>query len=187
MRALRKVAIVAGLALVAAASVAIAQTAGTGAAAPGPAPAAVVDTGTYAGQALTWVVTTFGGTVGAALTALLLRYLKNAGIQGADLLRSRLQEIIVNGLNMAAADAAKRLEGRGKVEIKNEAVGQAVRYAQVHGADILKQLGQDPMAQTTVDAIKARIETVIVDPATPTNPSLAAAPAPKPDQQASKG
>jgi hypothetical protein len=135
----------------------------------------VIDTGTTAGSVLTWVVATFGTTVGGALTALILRYLKNAGIQGADLLRSRLQEIIVNGLNMAAADAAQRLAGRGKVEIKNEAVAGAVRYAQVHGAEIMKQLGQDPLAVTTVDALKARIETAIADPATPTHPALGAA------------
>ena len=132
----------------------------------------VIDTGTYAGQALTWAVATFGSTVGAALTALLLRYLKNAGIAGADLLRNRLQEIIVNGLNAGAKAAADQLAGRGKVEVQNAIVAHAVMYAQDHGADTLKALGFDPTSPKAVEAIKARIATAVADPAVPTPPAL---------------
>jgi hypothetical protein len=132
----------------------------------------VIDTGTYAGQALTWVVTTFGATIGAALTALLIRMLKNAGIAGAELLRARLQEIIVNGLNAGAKAATEQLAGRGKVEVQNAIVAHAIVYAQNHGADTLKALGLDPTSPQAVEAIKARIATAVADPTTPTPAAL---------------
>lgn len=133
---------------------------------------AVINTGTYAGEALEWVVATFGVPIGGLLTAWLLRLFKNEGIIGAGLLRNKLQSIIVNGLNLAAAQAARDLAGRGTIEIKNSAVATAVRYAQDHGADTLKALGLDPTSPQAVEAIKARIETAITDPSTPTNPAL---------------
>jgi hypothetical protein len=86
----------------------------------------------------------------------------------SDAARARLQEIIVNGLNVGAAQATKDLAGRDPITIKNETVAQAVAYAQAHGADAIKQLGLDPKSGAAVEAIKARIETAIADPAVPT-------------------
>lgn len=132
------------------------------------APTAKLPLGDYAGEILTWVVTTFGATIGAALTALLVKMLQNAGVQGAGLLRDKLDEIIVNGLNIAAKEAAAGLQGRGQVEVKNEIVRRAVQYAQAHAADTLKALGADPASAAAIEAIKARIETAIADPSVPT-------------------
>lgn len=136
-----------------------------------------IDVGTYAGQALMWVASVFGTTIGAALTTLFYQMLKNAGIQGNELLRGKLQDIIVNGINAGAKAANERLAGRGQVEIKNEVVAKAVEYAQTHGADTLKKLGLDPTSPQAVEAIKARIETAINDPATPT-PAVLSPPKP---------
>lgn len=136
-----------------------------------------IDVGTYAGQALQWVAAVFGTTIGAALTGLLLRLMKNAGIQGTELLRAKLQEIIVNGLNAGAAVAAQQLQGRAEIEVKNNVVAATVSYVQDHGADTLKALGLDPASDTAVEAIKARIETAINDPAAPTPPVLDEKPA----------
>lgn len=144
-----------------------------------PVPVKVVDTGTVAGQVLTWVAATFGTTIGAVGTALLVRMMNNAGIIGANLLSEKLQSIIVNGLNAGAAEAAQALAGKGQVEIKNAAVASAVTYVQAHGADTLKALGFDPTSAEAVSAIKARIQTAIVDPNTPTHPALDATVAPK--------
>lgn len=147
-------------------------------------PVAIIDTGAIAGQVLTWVIATFGATIGASLTALLIRLAKKAGLQGADLLRNRLQALIVNGLNRGAAEAARDLAGHGKIEIKSAAVGKTVEYVQAHGADTLKALGLDPTSPATVEAIKARIESAIADPSTPTNPILNTAAQPPIGQQA---
>lgn len=131
-----------------------------------------IDVGTYAGQALMWVASVFGGTIGTALTALLIRLLKNAGIQGTELLRGKLQDIIVNGLNAGAREASERLQGRAQLDVKNQAVAAAVEYVKAHGAETLKQLGVDPNDPATIGAIKARIETAINDPSVPTPPLL---------------
>jgi esterase/lipase len=117
-------------------------------------------------------VAAFGVPIGGLLTAWLYRLFNLAGIQAADGLRTKLQEIIVNGLNAGAKNVAEQSEGKGQVEIKNAVVAQAVTYAQDHAADTLKQLGLDPQSGAAVEAIKARIETAINDPASPTPPVL---------------
>jgi hypothetical protein len=138
---------------------------------------AIIDTGTIGGQVLTWVMATFGTTIGAALTALIWKLLQKAGIQANDALRARLQEIVLNGLNAGTKIAAEQLAGRGKIEIKQAAVASTVRYVQAHGADTIKALGLDPMGAQAVEAIKARIETAITDPAIPTPKILDPTPA----------
>lgn len=132
-----------------------------------------IDVGTYAGQALMWVASVFGTTIGGALTLLIMRMLKNAGIAGSDLLRQRLQEVIVNGLNLGAKQASDALQGRAQVEVHNAIVASAVTYAQAHGVEAIKALGLDPTSPEAVEAIKARIETAIADPAAPTPAVLA--------------
>lgn len=127
-----------------------------------------IETGTIASQAILWVGSVFGTSIGAALTALLMKLLKNAGFTGNEILRQKLQDMIVNGLNAGAQQAADSLKSKGQIEIKNAVVAKTVAYVQAHGADTLKQLGVDPNSNAAVDAIKARIETAINDPAAPT-------------------
>lgn len=146
---------------------AIAQTV-----APVQTPSAVIDTGTIAGQAVAWMIATFGTTIGAALTALIIRYLKNAGIVGADLLRDKLQRIIVNGLNAGGKMAEDQMVGHGKIEVQNAIVAHAVDYVQAHGADTMKALGMDPTSPEAIESIKARIATAVADPNVPTPPVM---------------
>jgi hypothetical protein len=140
---------------------------------------AVIDTGTIAGQALTWVMTVGGGAIATLLTGLLYKLLQKAGVQMNDALRARLQEMILNGLNAGAKIAAAQLAGRGQVVIKQAAVANTVAYVQAHGAETIKALGLDPTSPAAVEAIKARIETAIADPAVPT-PKVLDQPAPVP-------
>lgn len=136
------------------------------------APPTTVSTGDLAGQAIGWLVAVFGVPVGTLLAAWLYRLFALAGVQTTDLMRQRLQELIVNGLNRGASSAQERLAGKGTIAIKDEAVAQTVRYVQQHGAETLKYLGVDPTSNKAVDAIKARIETAIADAAVPTPPVL---------------
>lgn len=142
-----------------------------------------ISIGTLAGQVLTWAAAAFGSVAATVFTAWGVRLFKLAGVQMSDAARARLQDIIVNGLNVGAAQATKDLTGKGQVEIKNETVAAAVAYAQAHGKDAIKQLGLDPQSGAAVEAIKARIETAIADPTVPTpavlDPSKVA-PAPEP-------
>lgn len=131
-----------------------------------------ISVGTLAGQVLQWLAAAFGVPIGGLLAAWLYRLFKLAGVQVADGLRTKLQEIIVNGLNAGAKGASEQLQGKAKIDIKNKVVAQAVAYTQVHGAETIKALGLDPQSGATVEAIKARIETAINDPAAPTPPIL---------------
>jgi hypothetical protein len=123
-----------------------------------------ISVGTIAAQALEWVGATFGAVIGTALTALILKWFKLAGIQISDAARARLQEIVVNGLNASAKAAEAEMQGKGQVEIRNATVAKTVAYVQNHGADTIKQLGLVPTEQKAVEAIKARIETAVADP-----------------------
>jgi hypothetical protein len=138
-----------------------------------------IDVGTYAGQALMWVASTFGVVIGGALTKLILQWAKNAGFVGSEILRQKLQDMIVNGMNAGAREAADSLKDKAQIEVKNAVVASTVQYVQAHGADTLKQLGIDPTSPIAVEAIKARIETAINDPAAPTPAVLDPVAAPK--------
>lgn len=127
-----------------------------------------ISVGTLAGQVLTWVVAVFGVPIGSLLTAWLYRLFQQAGVTMTDSMRARLQEMVVNGLNIGVAKATAGMTGKAPVQIKNEAVEHAIDYVQLHGANELKALGFDPSSNIAVDAIKARIETAITDINTPT-------------------
>lgn len=138
-----------------------------------------ISVGTLAGQVLTWIAAVFSVPLGTLAAAWLYRLFALAGVQTTEVMRQRLQEMIVNGLNVGARKAENELRGRGQIEIKNKAVAETVQYVQKHGADTLKYLGVDPASNKAVEAIKARIETAIADAATPT-PAVLTPPPPVP-------
>lgn len=127
-----------------------------------------ISVGTLAGQVLTWAATAFGSLLATIFAAWGVRLFKLAGQDLSASARARLQEIILNGLNIGAQAAAKNLAGRDPVVVKDAVVAQAIAYTQTHGADTIKALGLDPHNGTAVEAIRARIETAIADPNVPT-------------------
>lgn len=135
-------------------------------------PVAVVSTGTYAGEVLTWLAAAFAVPLGGIATAALWKLFKFLGVQVTDQMKDQLQGIIVNGLNKGAANLSDKLQGQGKVEIKNAIVADAVKYTQDHAGETMKALGLDPQSGAAVEAIKARIETALNDPGTPTPPII---------------
>jgi hypothetical protein len=135
-----------------------------------------ISVGTLAGQLLAWIVAAFSVPIGSLAVWIMVRVLKYLGITATDAMRARLQEMVVNALNISAPAVEKRLAGQGQVDIKSAVVQNAVAYVQAHGADTIKALGLDPQSGDAVEAIKARIETAIADPATPT-PAVLDAPA----------
>lgn len=137
--------------------------------------AVTVHTGDIGASVLEWAAAAFTTIVGTAATAFLSRWFAHLGVQMTDDMRARLQGIVVNGLNLAAKEAEAGLRGKGIVEVKNEVAARTIKYVQDHGKDTLKALGLDPMSPAAVEAIKARIETAITDPAAPT-PALVTPP-----------
>lgn len=134
-----------------------------------------ISVGTLAGQVLTWLAAAFSVPVGSIAVVWLLRLMKLAGVQVTGAMKEQLQATIVNGLNAAAASTTERMRGQSQIAIKNAIVADAIRYTQDHAAETIKALGLDPQSGEAVQAIKARIETAIVDPTVPTPPVLAPA------------
>ena len=167
IRVIKASAAVALLAIVALHSAALAQTSAP--AAPPDLPNHIV-LGDIAAQIIQWSFAAFGPLISAAAFWLVVRLLKAVGIKNTDLLKDQLQRIVINGVNAGAAKAMEDLRGRGHVDVKGKAAQYALWYAQTHGEDIIKSLGLDPYSGEAVEAIKARIETAIADPATPTSP-----------------
>jgi hypothetical protein len=127
-----------------------------------------ISVGDLAGQVLTWAATAFGSVLATVFAAWGIRLFRLAGVQITDQARDRLEQIILNGLNNAAANVTRDIAGKGTVEVKDAVVQQAIAYAQSHGADAIKQLGLDPKSGAAVEAIKARIATAVADPSVPT-------------------
>jgi hypothetical protein len=146
-----------------------------------------ISIGTLAGQVLSWIMVTFSAPIGGLAVWIMVRVLKNLGITATDAMRARLQDLVVNGLNASAPAVQADLANKGQVEIKNAAVAKTIAYVQAHGADTIKALGLDPTSPAAIEAIKARIETAILDPAVPTpavldpvKPAVAPVPPPQP-------
>lgn len=127
-----------------------------------------ISIGTLAGQVLQWVAAAFSLPIGALIVGWLLKLMQLTGVQVTAQMKDQLQGIVVNALHSAAANNAKRLEGKSEVVVKDTIVAEAIKYTQQHGAATIKALGLDPKSGEAVEAIKARIEKAIVDPTTPT-------------------
>lgn len=134
----------------------------------------VVKGGDWAASILEWFQVAFIGTLGTLFSALVYRGLSWMGVQVTDQQKAQLQGVIVNGLNSAAAKAAVDLRSNTALDInvKSQIVADAVKYAQDHAADTIKALGLDPNSGQAVEAIRARIETALNDPTTPTPPAI---------------
>src|SRR3974390_2285484 len=141
-------------------------------------PAATIDTGSIAGQAITWAMAVFGPVLATMGTAWLYKLFQKAGVDLSQAQRDRLQEIAENGLQLAAHEFQTATAGKGQIEVRNKVLADAGRYTQLHGADTLKALGHDPTSVAAVDAIKARMLAAINNPDTPTPPILEDTPMP---------
>lgn len=143
--------------------------------APGIAPVGTpvfVNVGSMGADVLTWLAAVFTPVLGTMITAGLYQLFKKMGIDMTDAMRARLQELVVNGLNVGAAKATDALRSAPPMVVKNAAVAHAIDYVQTHGADTLKALGFDPKDPKAIEAIQARVESAIINPDVPTHPVL---------------
>lgn len=139
-----------------------------------------ISVGTLAGNVLTWLASAFGLTLTTMGTLVLKRWFSTLGLQMTQQMSDQLDKTLLNGLNIAAAAGAQALQGKSKVEVKNGIVAGAVAYAQDHRAETIQALGLDPKSGKAVEALNARIATLIADPGTPTPAVLSEAKASAP-------
>jgi hypothetical protein len=136
-----------------------------------------ISVGTLAGQFLEWATTAFGGVLATVGTALLIRLFKKAGLEGADIMSQQLNATLLNGLNDAASRITAGVAGKGTIDVQNQIVQQAIAFAQGHRAETIQALGLDPTSGKAVQALRARIATLVADPNSPTPPALGGPPA----------
>jgi hypothetical protein len=128
--------------------------------------------GTLVASFVNWLYVAFGGLATTMLTLWIVKVMNKLGIETTNQQRELLQTTIANGLNDAAAKAKTSADGKFTVQVQNQIVADAIKYAQDNAGQTITALGLDPKSGQAVAAIKARIETAIVDPTTPTNPAL---------------
>jgi hypothetical protein len=137
-----------------------------------------ISVGTLAGELLQSVLAIFAVPVGGFLSMILFRAVKAAGVNLSTMNEAKLQESINRAVVMFGNYAPKVLDGKMTVDVKNQVVANAVRYVQEHRADTLKALGVAPSDPKTAEALKARAEMAIADPAVPTPEVVPPPPAP---------
>lgn len=130
----------------------------------------VVRGGDLAASVIEWLKVAFGTVLAGIGTLLIVKIRTYFGILTTDAQKAQLQAIAINGINAGAAEIQEKLKNNPTLDIniKDASVAAAVTYVQNHGADTIKALGLDPKSGDAVEAIRARIETALNDPSSPT-------------------
>ena len=137
-------------------------------------PGGVIHGGQILADVISWGSMAFGTALATFVTALVYKAMNWMGLQVSAAQRDQLQQIVINGLNEAAAKAQGQLRGNAMldVQVKNQIVADATAYVQAHAGDTIRALGLDPDSGAAVQAIRARIASAIVDPKVPTDPKI---------------
>jgi hypothetical protein len=101
---------------------------------------------------------------------LLNKILKYVGFQLDNARRDRLQEIVVNGINLAAIRIGSDIKGRMPAQLNSEFQKEVFSYVLSHGDEVMAELGFSKTDPKLVDAIQARIEKALNDPNVATPP-----------------
>lgn len=105
--------------------------------------------------------------IGYFVTAALQKFAKNRGIEIQQKNLDRVDQFLVNGLNLAASEV-KATRGMPAADAKKILVNGAIAYLNKHGTDTLNEMSADLSDPKVQEAMRARIETLITDPTKPT-------------------
>jgi hypothetical protein len=129
-----------------------------------------VSLGSWAASILEWIATIAAGPLSIIITAWFYQLIKKMGLDNQEKLRGRFQEIVENGLALAAHDAGVKLNGTMPVQIRGQIANQTLDYVKAHGADTIKALGgatlNDPKAEEAALARIAKALSDKIDPPT---------------------
>lgn len=136
-------------------------------------PASVTTTvkgGTLAADILQWVQLGLLPAIGAALIGLIVKGMGYIGIATTAQQSDQLKKIVIDGLNSAFTyfEGHLRASNRLDIDVKGQVIADAIAYTQEHAKETLTAMGLDPKSGKAVEKIRAKIETVLNDPATPT-------------------
>jgi type II secretory pathway pseudopilin PulG len=124
------------------------------------------------GQLLQAILVLVLPSIAVVIVALAAKALKWVGVQMTQQQRDRLQDIVVNGINLAGDQLKGQLGKIPPVEIKNKLLAIVLSYVQDHGLPAVKALGMAFDSPEFPGAIAARVERALNDPLAPTPPWL---------------
>lgn len=129
-----------------------------------------VNLGSWAASILEWIATIAAAPLSVIVTAWFYQLIKKMGLDNQEKYRGRFQEIVENGLALAAHDAGVKLDGTMPVTIRGQIANQTLDYVKAHGADTIKALGganlNDPKAEEATLARIAKVLSDKIDPPT---------------------
>jgi hypothetical protein len=139
---------------------------------PGTAVVVAAPPETWPQTILAWAMAIFASTV-AVVGPILGRYAvkmaqagaARAGFVLSETVLARLYTLVVNGVNKAGAEAAKKGE---VVRRDSEFAAGVLDYVKEHGEDVAKKLGVSVDSPEFASAVEARVEKAINDPEVPT-------------------
>lgn len=109
-----------------------------------------------ASQAIDWLFAAVGATIAAAVAGFAGKVVQGIGFQLSEQRRARLQDLVHNGLALAAKEAGKALDNRLGGQGLDAILSRVVSYVNVQGGDTLKKLGMKPNSPEATEAIVAR-------------------------------
>jgi hypothetical protein len=126
-----------------------------------------ISVGSFMGDILDAVLALFTGVLGTAITALVVKLLAGVGANITANRQAQLQALVERGLVLAASQAKKTLDGKIVFDAKDDVLANTLRYVETHGVDLIKSLGEQPGSPKTTQAVMARAESALADPAVP--------------------
>lgn len=114
------------------------------------------------------VITIIAPVVATFIVNALRKFTANRGIEIDQKNLQRVDQFLVNGLNLAAAQAKEMHNLPPGSSAKKFLIDEAIGYLGEHGAETLNALSADLDDPKIREAMRARIETLIVDPTKPT-------------------
>jgi hypothetical protein len=131
-----------------------------------------ISLGSWGAAVLSWVIAITAPAIGAALVALIYKAFELVGIHLDNKRREKLQDIIVNGINLASLKVGPHLQGKYDVNVRNQIVFDVLTYVKDHGREVLASLGVEGDDAKLAEIITARVTRAINDPLSPTPPEL---------------
>lgn len=103
-------------------------------------------------------------------TLALNKIAKRNGVELDQRRLERLNQLLVNGMNLAASEARQVRSLPSGASVKSFLIDQAIKYAGEHGKETLDAIGANLADPKVQEALRARAATLIADPAVPTPP-----------------
>jgi hypothetical protein len=131
-----------------------------------------ISLGSWGGAVLEWLLVLIAPTLATLVSMVLYKALTWLGVQVDQTQRDKLQDIVVNGVNLFGHQLAGKLQGRSLIQVHDELALSVLSYVKDHGKEVINSLGLDVDDPKLPQVISARVARALSDPMAPTPPEL---------------